>query len=120
MLSSILFISSVILSLVIIFILCALAVIACKVFSSILNCNCAAKRIARIILSGSSIKVFSGSRGVLINFLSMSPTPSNGSFTVPKSFSFKLIPSAFMVKSLRNWSSCNVPATTDGLRLSVW
>ena len=54
---------------------------------------------ARIIRKGSSEKVISGSKGVLIILSAKSATPLNGSIKAPKLSGHKLIANALMVKS---------------------
>ena len=61
----------------------ALRRIASKVSSSIVKPSCAAKRTARIMRSGSSEKVMSGSHGVRIVHSSRSDMPSKGSTSSP-------------------------------------
>ena len=84
----------------------------------IVNCNCEANLTARIILSGSSLNVMSGSSGVRSIFASISANPPNGSTNSPNLSLFKHNAKAFTVKSRRFWSSCSVPSVTIGLRLS--
>ena len=73
--------SSVILSCEIILMRCAASEMPNKVAESISNPSCDAKRMARIILKGSSLKVFSGAKGVLIICALRSSSPLNGSTT---------------------------------------
>ena len=82
-------------------ILSKLVLIASKVSASISKPSWLANLIARIILKGSSEKVISGFKGVLINFFFISVNPSNGSTSSPNVFLFKLTASALIVKSLR-------------------
>ncbi|MNL59834.1 hypothetical protein D3C87_1835920 [compost metagenome] len=93
-------------------------VIASNVSGSISKLSWLANRIARIMRSGSSEKVISGSSGVRIILLRRSLMPSNGSTSSPKVPALRLIPIALMVKSRRFWSSANVPSSTAGLRES--
>ena len=79
----------------------------------------AAKRTARIIRSGSSENVTSGSQGVRISRRSKSPVPSNGSTSSPNVAAFREKAIALIVKSLRSWSSSIVPSSTIGLRESA-
>ena len=92
--------------------------IAAKVSGSMKKPNCEAKRIARIMRRGSSLKVTPGSRGVRRVKLSISSSPSKGSTSSPKRSAFRQRARALMVKSRRSWSSCSVPSSTKGLRLS--
>ena len=73
---------------------------------------------ARIIRSGSSEKVTSGSHGVRMIPSCRSRIPSKGSTRRPKSSSASDQAIALMVKSRRRWSSSSVPASTCGLRES--
>ena len=114
----ILFISSMMRSPDMILIRSRLREIASKVSSTILNPNCVAKRIARIIRKGSSLNVISGSSGVRMSPASRSAIPPNGSTNSPKHSLFRQMASALIVKSRRFWSSVKVPSSTIGLRES--
>ena len=92
--------SSVILSCETIVIRSAIFLIAANVSSVIVKFNCVANRIARIIRSGSSSKVCSGAKGVLIIFCAICNIPSNGSTKLPKFASLISIAKALIVKSL--------------------
>ena len=85
----------------------ACSVIASKVLSSIRKSSCVAKRMARIMRSGSSEKVIPGSSGVRMILLAKSSSPSKGSSSSPKRSLFSESASALMVKSRRFWSSSN-------------
>ncbi len=52
--------------------------------SSILKLSCVEKRMARIILKGSSEYVISGFKGVFSTFFCKSPIPLKGSINAPK------------------------------------
>jgi len=114
----ILFSSVVILSADTIFILSALLLIDVSVSSAIRKSSCAANLTALIILSGSSLKVASGSSGVRIIPFLISSIPPNGSSTSPGLSLLRLIARALIVKSRLFWSSSSVPGETDGLRES--
>ena len=114
----ILFNSSIIRSLLTIFILEALRFKASNVASSILKRNCVANRTHRIIRNGSSLKVMSGSNGVLKMPSAKSCFPPKGSINSPKRDFFKQIAIALIVKSRRFWSSSKVPSSTIGFRES--
>ena len=91
---------------------------ASKVSGSMSNPNCAANRTARIMRSGSSEKVMSGSHGVRIVQSSRSSMPPNGSTSSPNVSPLIDQAMALIVKSRRRWSSSSVPASTTGLRES--
>ena len=91
---------------------------ASKVSGSISKFSCVAKRMQRIIRSGSSENVTSGSRGVAMTLSSKSHTPPKGSCNSPKRAAFRQTAIALMVKSRRFWSSASVPSSTIGLRES--
>ena len=91
---------------------------ASKVSSSIWKFSCVAKRMQRIMRSGSSLKVMPGSKGVAMMPSSRSARPLNGSTSSPKRSLFRQMAMALMVKSRRFWSSSNVPSSTMGLRES--
>ena len=114
----ILFISSCILSPLIIFSRGAFRRSASKVSSSMLNFSCAANLTQRSIRSGSSENVTSGSSGVRIMPSSRSQMPPNGSMSSPKRSLLRHTASALMVKSRRFWSSSSVPSSTTGFRES--
>ena len=97
---------------------CALRRMASKVSPSIVNPSCDAKRTARIMRSGSSEKVTSGSHGVRMTHSSRSSMPSNGSTSSPNEPALSDHAMALIVKSRRRWSSSSVPASTCGLRES--
>jgi hypothetical protein len=61
----------------------ASAVMAFSVLSSMVKSSWLAKRMARIMRNGSSLKVRSGSSGVRISFFSRSFRPSKGSIRRP-------------------------------------
>ena len=96
----------------------ALRRMASKVSSSIVKPSCAANRTARIMRSGSSEKVMSGSHGVRMMQSSRSDIPSKGSTSLPNVASFSDHAIALIVKSRRRWSSSSVPGSTSGLRES--
>ena len=91
---------------------------ASKVSSSIVKPSCEANRTARIMRSGSSEKVTSGSHGVRMMHSSRSDMPSNGSTSSPNVSPLSDQAMALIVKSRRRWSSSSVPASTCGLRES--
>ena len=91
---------------------------AAKVSGSMKKPSWEAKRMARIMRSGSSLNVMSGSSGVRRVSASMSCSPSKGSTSCPKRSALRQTASALTVKSRRSWSSSNVPSSTKGLRLS--
>lgn len=72
----------------------------------------------RIMRSGSSLNVMSGSSGVRMVRSFRSSSPPKGSTSSPKRVLFRQTAMALMVKSLRFWSSSSVPSSTIGLRLS--
>ncbi len=96
----------------------ALRRIASKVSSSIRKPSCEAKRTARIMRSGSSEKVMSGSHGVRMMPSSRSSMPPKGSTSSPKVAALSDHAMALIVKSRRRWSSSSVPGSTCGLRES--
>ena len=102
-----------------IFMRSALRVIAANVSGNISNSSWVAKRIARIILSGSSLKVTSGSSGVRIICRFRSSSPSKRSMSVPKDDELTCNAMALIVKSRRDRSSSRVPFSTMGLRESA-
>ena len=77
-----------------------------------------ANRTQRIMRSGSSLKVMSGSSGVRIVLSFKSSSPLKGSTSSPKRALFRHTAMALIVKSRRFWSSSKVPSSTTGLRLS--
>ena len=91
---------------------------ASKVSSSIWKFSCVANLTQRMMRRGSSLNVMLGSSGVFIMPFSKSSRPPNGSTNSPKRFPLRQIAMAFIVKSLRFWSSSNVPFSTIGLRES--
>ena len=91
---------------------------ASKVSSSIWKFSWVAKRMQRIMRSGSSLNVTSGSSGVAMMPSSKSAMPLNGSTSSPKRARFRQMAIALMVKSRRFWSSSSVPSSTTGLRES--
>ena len=112
--------SSIILSIETIFNLSALTEIALKVSFSISKPSWEANLIALTIRKGSSLKVITGSRGVRIILFCKSSNPLNESITFPKSFLLKDAANALIVKSLRDWSSANVPFSIIGFRELRW
>ena len=114
----ILFSSSAIRSPLTIFMRSALRSNASNVSSSMKKFSCVANLTHRIIRSGSSEKVISGSKGVRIMPSQRSSMPPNGSTNSPKWDLFKHTAIALIVKSRRFWSSSSVPSSTIGLRLS--
>ena len=91
---------------------------ASKVSGSMKKPSCVAKRMARIMRKGSSLKVISGSSGVRIVKSSRSSMPPNGSTNSPYRSAFRHRAMALIVKSLRFWSSSKEPFSTTGFRLS--
>ena len=114
----ILFSSSAIRSPLTIFMRSALRSNASNVSSSMKKFSCVANLTQRIMRSGSSEKVISGSKGVRIMPSQRSSMPPNGSTNSPKWDLFKHTAIALIVKSRRFWSSSSVPSSTIGLRLS--
>ena len=95
---------------------CAMSVAAISKSTTGVKPSWLANLAARIMRSGSSENESSGSRGVRINFLDKSLTPSNKS---TNSSSGKRTASALIVKSRRSKSASSVvPKDTSGFRLS--
>ena len=109
-----LIISSVILSHEIISSLFDILLMLSKILLAIWKSNLAANLTALNILSGSSLKVSSGSNGVIKIPLFKSFIPPSGSIISPKFFSFKDIAIALIVKSLLSKSSSKVVLSTIG------
>ena len=78
-----------------------LRAMASKVSGSRSKPSCEANRTARIMRSGSSLKVTSGSRGVTMRNASRSSSPPKGSTNSPYRPSFRHSARALMVKSRR-------------------